>query len=152
MNSCFLKLFKTPFGSIALRLCPYFYPLTLQGSYKRCLFFSLLVWVTLNGFYYPWPNGSVLKDSVFFLWNYIMPYQPRSQGFYEARHTYYYDFISPTYFFSSFRWHITTVLPQRQKRQRTQLKKKYYSLYGIARLSLQVNVLNGEKNGSITAP
>ena len=57
MNSFFLKLFKTPFGSIALRLCPYFYPRVLQGSYKRCLFFfSLLVWVTLNVFYYPWPN------------------------------------------------------------------------------------------------
>ena len=159
----------------------------------------------------------LFSNIVFFLWSYIMAYQPRSQGFYEARHTYFYDFykpytasypdvslsmkmcaqrkagrrqrarrrfacrlypshgplrfitshsrfalastmrktkrlrrrLSPTYFFSSFRWHITTVLSQRQKRQRTQLKKKYYSLYGIARLSLQVNVLNGEKNGSI---
>lgn len=62
MNSFFLKLFKTPFRSIALRLCPYFYPRILQGSYKRCLFFSLLVWVTLNVFYYPWPNGSVFDE------------------------------------------------------------------------------------------
>ena len=91
MNSCFLKLFKTPFGSIALRSYPYFYPRALQGSYKRCLFFTLLVWVTLNGFYYPWPNGLFSNIN-------IMAHQPRSQGFSRlGTHT----FISPTYFFSS---------------------------------------------------